>query len=311
MNAVRFDALVKSFSVRRTPLPPLRAQPIAAAPLFQARTLYGRVVTSSDLLKSSKPLLLIFTHPACGPCYELLPNVAGWQRVYGDRLTIALVSSGTADVNRAMIADDGLDADLALLQAEQELSVRFGIDQVPAAVLLHLDGHSTAPVFGAAPIRQFVADTLGLVLRPTAAQATAAVAVGERAPMMRRSTLDGAIVDLAAARDEPTLALFWSPGCHHCQELLPRIRQWETRTEGPRLLIIARGPIGLNQQVGFQSPVILDDDRSVAGALGVTGTPAAVLIDASGWVGSAVARGNRQVQSLAEQVFALDPTAAT
>src|SRR5690242_12603975 len=70
-----------------------------------ALTLLGGGGTSINaLLARGKPLLLVVTDPRCGPCYELLPDVAGWQRVYGDRLSIALVSTGDPATNRSMTA---------------------------------------------------------------------------------------------------------------------------------------------------------------------------------------------------------------
>ncbi len=59
-----------------------------------------------------------------------------------------------------------------------------------------------------------------------------------------------------------------------------------------------RGPGALNQEAGFASPLVLDDDRSITELFGVGGTPAAVLIDAQGIVATPVARGATGVRSL-------------
>ena len=59
------------------------------APGFALPNLDGERVTLDALLAPGIPLLLLFTAPRCGPCYALLPDIGGWQRVYGDRLAVA------------------------------------------------------------------------------------------------------------------------------------------------------------------------------------------------------------------------------
>ncbi len=59
----------------------------------------GAEVTLDDLLAPGPPLLLIFASPQCGPCQELLPQVAEWQAEHAGRLTVAVASDGSpADV---------------------------------------------------------------------------------------------------------------------------------------------------------------------------------------------------------------------
>ena len=50
------------------------------APDFELPGLTGGSVTLRALLESSRPLLLVFSDPGCGPCNALLPEVARWQR---------------------------------------------------------------------------------------------------------------------------------------------------------------------------------------------------------------------------------------
>jgi thiol-disulfide isomerase/thioredoxin len=267
-----------------------------------ALTLLGGGGTSVNaLLARGKPLLLVITDPRCGPCYELLPDVAGWQRVYGDRLSIALVSTGDPGTNQAMTAEYGIHP--VLLQRERELIEAYKLVQAPAAVLISPDGRIEGEArYGTWAIRQLVADTLGLVMPPPPVLANRAVGVGEAVPSLRRPDLDGNVIDLGASRGATTLVLFWNPGCSHCQELLPDVRAFEAQQFRPQLVIVSRGPVGLNREVGFASRMVLDDDRSIATAFGVTGTPAAVLIDRSGVVGSPVARGATGVRALLERL---------
>jgi thiol-disulfide isomerase/thioredoxin len=268
-----------------------------AARPFDAAELGGGRLTLDALLALAKPLLLIFTDPRCGPCYELLPDIAGWRRVYGDRLTIALVSTGDPRFNLAMTAEYGIRP--VLLQREREIADSYGLVQEPAGLLINPDGRIGAgPRYGTQAIRELMAETLGLVLPPPPAQSTRPVAIGEALPPLRRPDLAGHPIDLGGERDEPTLLLFWSPGCGPCRELLPELLAFDRAAVRPRLIVVGRGPIGLNRAAGFVSPVVMDDDRSVARALGVTGTPAAVLVDERGLVASRAARGAEGVRTL-------------
>ena len=267
------------------------------APGFALPDIKGERVTLGTLLAPARPLMLVFAEPRCGPCFELLPDIGGWQRVYGDRLSIALISSGDVRTNHAMTADYGIQS--VLLQQDQEVVSAYGLTQAPAAVLIQPDGRvSAGPRFGARAIRQLVADTLGLILPPAPTHDTRIVGLGEAAPPLRLPDLFGDVVDLSTYRGTPTLLLFWSPGCSHCANVLPEVLAFEGQPNRPKVVVVSRGPIGLNKELGFTSPVVLDEPRAIGQALGVTGTPAAVLIDAMGKVATPVARGTAGVRAL-------------
>lgn len=283
-----------------------------AAPAFDLALPGGGRAGLGTLLARGKPLMLIFTHPRCGPCYELLPDIGGWQRVYGDKLTIALVSAGTPETNLAMTAEYGIEP--VLLQREQEVADVYGIAQMPAALLIDPDGRIAAGAsYGVRAIRQLVADALGLALPEAPAAEAKPVRKGEPLPPLRRPDLHGNVINLAAPRREPALLLFWSPGCTHCRDLHPEILALE-RAIGPnRMVIVSRGPIALNQEAGFQATVVLDDDHSIARTLGVTGTPAAVMLDQRGVVATPVARGVdgvRSAMNAVDQLYGRSPVAA-
>lgn len=279
------------------------------APRFTLPATSGARMSLDALLASSLPVMLVFVAPQCGPCYELLPDIGGWQRVYGDRLTIALISTGDPHTNVAMTAEYGIHP--VLVQEELELVSAYGINQAPAAVLIRPDGLVAAgPRYGTDAIRQLMAETLGLRLPDAPARAGRLARVGEPAPALRRPSLAGNVIDFAGVRESPTLVLFWSPGCQHCAALLPEMHAWEARATGPRLLIVSRGSAALNRDTGLISPIVLDDDRSLAAAFDVTGTPAALLIDERGIVASNVARGERAVRALAARLWATAPADA-
>lgn len=232
--------------------------------------------------------------------------VVGWQRVYGDRLTLAVVSSGAPEANRAMTAEYGIPPGLVLLQSEHEVFETFALSQMPSAIVIGADGeirHEAA--YGAHPVRMLIADTLGLVLPETPVQQVQPAAIGEPGPVFRRPDVDGNPREVGGRENGATFLLFWNPGCPHCERLLPDVKAWEAQPGGPNFVVVSRGPVGLNRELGLRSPVVLDDDRTISMAYGATGTPAAVVIDSLGVIASGVGRGATGVRTLVAQHVAV------
>jgi methylamine dehydrogenase accessory protein MauD len=107
------------------------------APAFELPDLSGEPVTLHGLLEPDRPILLMFMSPMCGPCHAMLPKLRQWQDSLRDRLTIAIVSTGTADENES-IAEAGMDN--VLLQHEFEVSEAFAVRATPSAVVVARDG---------------------------------------------------------------------------------------------------------------------------------------------------------------------------
>ena len=63
---------------------------------------------------------------------------------------------------------------------------------------------------------------------------------------------------------------------------------WERRVPGagPELVIISSGDADHTRAEGFRSSVLLDEGFTAGAALGVDGTPMAIVLDAQGRVGS-------------------------
>jgi thiol-disulfide isomerase/thioredoxin len=125
--------------------------------------------------------------------------------------------------------------------------------------------------------------------------------VGNPAPPLRLPDLDGSELDLATFTGEPTLVLFWNPGCGFCQHMLPDLQAWEANppSNAPRLLVVSTGDVETNRTLGLQAPVVLDQTFAAGRAFGASGTPSAVLIDAEGKIASEVAVGAAAVLALA------------
>jgi uncharacterized membrane protein YphA (DoxX/SURF4 family)/peroxiredoxin len=110
----------------------------AAAPTFALQTVEGETVTLDSLCERGQPALLVFASLGCGSCLELFPNIRRWQQTLAERLTIALVSSGSAKDNRPLLDEYGLHT--VLLQENSELVEAYRIRGTPSAVLVTADG---------------------------------------------------------------------------------------------------------------------------------------------------------------------------
>lgn len=305
------------------PTPDAAGLPVGTpAPAFRLPDLEGNPHSLDDLRAAARPVLLFFSDQACAVCTALLPDLARWQRDHAAKLTIALVSSGAVEVLRAKVAEHRLTH--VLLQNDREVSEAYKVEGTPTAVVIHSDGtigSGLAP--GAAAIKQLVDQTTGTLepalmrkdnpcrpLMPTVGRQNSIKRVpvlnttpkiGELAPGFKLPDLTGKPIDLVELRGSPTLLLFWNPGCSFCQRMLEDVRSLGAMllNGAPKLLIISTGSAEANQDMGLQSPVVLDQDFTVGRAFGANGTPMAILIDAKGNVASELVAGASAVLELA------------
>jgi thiol-disulfide isomerase/thioredoxin len=281
------------------------------APNFSLGGLSHETVTLEALAAARKPVLLLFTSPHCGPCRALMPEIGRWQREHADRLTIALVSEGTADENRKDGAAHGVVR--IMLQEKREIADAYKAWGTPAAVLIDVDGAIASPLAqGADAIRALVGQSAGGSLRPAPETAVpaqrgnghfplqVAATAGDLAPALMLRDLDGKSATLNDLNDM-ALLLFWNPSCGFCQRMLPDLRQWEVNppTGSPPLLLISTGTVDENRAMGLRSRILLDQNSHVGATFGATGTPMAVLLDAQGRVASRVVAGAQAVFALA------------
>jgi peroxiredoxin/uncharacterized membrane protein YphA (DoxX/SURF4 family) len=98
----------------------------------------GEVVTLDALREGDRAVLLMFTSPNCGPCAQIFPTLRRWQQTLADRVTIALVSSGSAEANEYLVEEHGFEH--LLLQEEIEVTEAYKIRGTPSAVLVTADG---------------------------------------------------------------------------------------------------------------------------------------------------------------------------
>jgi uncharacterized membrane protein YphA (DoxX/SURF4 family)/thiol-disulfide isomerase/thioredoxin len=130
------------------------------APAFELDAYTGGKTSLVQLLAHSKPLLLIFTNPSCGPCVVLFKEIKEWQESHSDQLTIALISFGTIKENFVNVARNRLGQ--VLLQREREVATSYGANVTPTGVVVNIHGRIASPLAaGADEIRKLLATVLG------------------------------------------------------------------------------------------------------------------------------------------------------
>jgi hypothetical protein len=88
-----------------------------------------------------------------------LSQLAHWQRDHAAKPTIALISRGPVESNRAEVAEHQLTH--VLLQNDYEVTDAYQVERLPTAVLVSPDGTIGSGLSaGAEAIRQLVAQTL-------------------------------------------------------------------------------------------------------------------------------------------------------
>jgi uncharacterized membrane protein YphA (DoxX/SURF4 family)/peroxiredoxin len=132
----------------------------SVAPTFALRGVHDEKVTLDSLRARGKPVVLVFVHPRCETCRELLPRLAEWQKTLAEQLTIAVLSEGSLSVNRAIREEHGI-ADF-LLQRRSEVYEAYEARGTPSAVVVDSDGTiaTTAPL-GQLAIEELIRLTLG------------------------------------------------------------------------------------------------------------------------------------------------------
>ena len=285
--------------------------PGSAAPAFELTDVWGGSLSLSALLAPGLPLLLVFTDPGCGPCRELLPEIAEWQARRSDAVSVVLVSAGDADAIRAVAAE--LDLGRVLVDPDRRTAAAYRAHGTPSAVLVGPDGRIRAPLAaGAGAIRALVT-TVGRAPQAQAPAVPAGWPVGAPAPAVRLPDLDGRPVELRASTDgRGVLLLFWNPQCGFCQQILDPLRQWERAPAGgpgrPRLVLVSTGDADANRALGLAAPILLDQGFATGRQFGAGGTPSAVLIGADGRVASPVQVGGPAVLALLDGVGAASAT---
>jgi uncharacterized membrane protein YphA (DoxX/SURF4 family)/peroxiredoxin len=300
----------------------------SAAPGFTLPDLYGVSVTLDGLRAGGLPTLLIFSDPDCGPCNSLLPRVALWQSTHAAHTEILLVTRGEVEKNQAKATTHGLRN--VLLQRDREVSAQYLALGTPSGVVVDRFGRvgsrlAEGPAAIADLVQQTVNDrepilrVVGSNPRQSASGSAAprpayhacdpaaasidqpdTTTVGETVQGLGALSLDGNRIQLGDFTGRPLIVLLWDPSCGYCQQILHDLRAWERgrSSAAPELLVMSTGHPDATRALSLESTVVLAPGPETGRRLGLTGTPSAVLIDATGCIAAAPARGGPAVLRL-------------
>jgi thiol-disulfide isomerase/thioredoxin/uncharacterized membrane protein YphA (DoxX/SURF4 family) len=120
-----------------------RGVPVGAdAPPFGLKDLQGEIVSLTSLRERGRPVLLMFMSPRCSPCAAFIPTIQQWQQTLSASLTMAIITSGTAEDNE-VFNEHGLEN--VLIQDEREVAALYGIDFTPSGVFVTPRGKIASP----------------------------------------------------------------------------------------------------------------------------------------------------------------------
>lgn len=143
----------------------------------------------------------------------------------------------------------------------------------------------------------------GLAPSENGSRPAAGLPVGAPAPAFQLTDLNGMEVALADLRAEgkPVVLLFTDPKCGPCTELLPEVGRWQREySEKLTISVVGQGSAEENSAEAFKYGVnvLLQEDWEVGDAYEVHGTPSAVVVGPDGAIGSPLALGPVDVESL-------------
>lgn len=130
---------------------------------------------------------------------------------------------------------------------------------------------------------------VGIVVLVSATRGGAKAVIGEPAPPIVGTTLDGAPFDLGALRGRPVIINFWGPSCVPCREEFPQFLAKLAQHQGDGLAIVgvltddpvepARAFIA---EYGATWPTVGDPDQAFKTAYRVAARPQTYFVDRAG-----------------------------
>jgi methylamine dehydrogenase accessory protein MauD len=116
-----------------------RSLPIdAVAPAWTLADTQGRMASLGDFYAGGRPLLLLFSDPACHFCTELMPHMRSWYKQCARHADIVIMSRGSIVANQQNVANYGLRN--VFVQHNNEVAEAYRISWLPAALLIRPDG---------------------------------------------------------------------------------------------------------------------------------------------------------------------------
>jgi cytochrome c biogenesis protein CcmG, thiol:disulfide interchange protein DsbE len=117
--------------------------------------------------------------------------------------------------------------------------------------------------------------------------------IGEPAPPIVGTTLDGAPLDLATYRGRPVIVNFWGPSCVPCRDEFPQFLQKLEEHAGDRLAVVGvltDDPVEPARRFAAEYraswPTVVDPDQAIKRTYRVVARPHSWFIDADGVIRS-------------------------
>ncbi len=119
------------------------------------------------------------------------------------------------------------------------------------------------------------------------------VAVGQPAPAIVGTTIDGTAFDLASLRGRPVVVNFWGPGCVPCRDEFPlfQSKEAEHAADGFTVVgVLTDDPVeparDFVAQYGADWSTVIDPDKALKTAYRVVARPQTYFLDRSGVIRS-------------------------
>jgi uncharacterized membrane protein YphA (DoxX/SURF4 family)/thiol-disulfide isomerase/thioredoxin len=106
----------------------------AAAPEFVLDRVRGSSGSLAELVERRRPTVLIFASTRCGPCLQMLPQLARWQSSLEDSISLAAIFSGEPGEIERLAEEHDLSCVLA--QERDEIFELYALRATPSAVLV-------------------------------------------------------------------------------------------------------------------------------------------------------------------------------
>ena len=131
------------------------------APAFHLPDIYGKTVSLDDY--RGRAVLLVFSDPHCGPCDQLAPQLARFDRKHSNNgLSLMIIGRGEPEENRKKAEQHGIKFPF-VIQERWRLSKKYGIFSTPVAFLVDSDGVIARDVaIGPDPILELAEEGLRL-----------------------------------------------------------------------------------------------------------------------------------------------------
>lgn len=287
-----------------------------ALPEARLTDLQGETVALKDF--RGRRVLLAHWSARCGFCDLIAPDLARLApELEKAGVRLLLVSSGTAEAERELAREHGLESHV-LLQTKAdpiEAIARLG---TPSAYLLDEEGKVAKPLaVGTDQVLELAGEAAAPPGRPRRLPAERPLSesriernglkAGTPAPPFTLPEVRGGTVSLDKYQGRKVLLVFSDPHCGPCDQLAPElVRLHEAhRGNGLDLVLVGRGDPEENrrkaERQGFEFPVVLQKKWEVSRDYGIFATPVGFLIDENGVIEKDVARGPDAILALAPE----------